>query len=134
MNDMQNILIALIVMFLLVALVAIPFLVQVWRTVREMATTLQILNRDLPAIMKNLGEISTNINRTTTTVHREVAELSLTLRKVQGVVGIFLGVADVLAHRMKSPLARSVTNSLALFKGIRAFIGVLAEKGPGNGP
>jgi len=127
---MNEILIVLVGMFLLVALVSIPFLVQVWRTVKEMATTLQILNRDLPVIMKNLEEISTNVNRTTTTVHRDVAELSLTLRRVQGIVGIFLGVADVLAHRMKFPLARTVTNSLAVFKGIQAFVGVLTDRSP----
>jgi len=127
---MNEILIALVGMFLLAALVSIPFLVQVWRTVKEMATTLQILNRDLPVIMKNLEEISTNVNRTTTTIHREVAELSLTLRRVQGIAGIFLGVTDVLAHRMKFPLVRTVTNSLAVFKGVRAFMGVLTERCP----
>lgn len=130
---MNEILIALVCMFLLTALVSIPFLIQVWRTVREMAITLQILNRDLPMIMKNLEEISTNVNRTTTTIHREVAELSLTLRRVQGIAGIFLGVTDVLTHRMKFPLARTVTNSLAVFKGVRAFLGVLTDRCPDQG-
>jgi len=127
---MNDILIVLVGMFLLFALVSIPFLIQVWRTFKEMAMTLQILNRDLPAIMKNLEEISTNVNRTTTTLNRKVTELSLTLSRIQGIAGTFLSVTDVLAHRMKFPLARTVTNSLAVFKGVRAFMGVLTDKCP----
>ena len=123
---MEIILIIVSVFFLLFAVFSIPFLIQIWRTAKGIAETLDILNRELPTIMKNLEEITTNINRTTTTVHREVAELSLTLRRVQGIVGIFLGVGEVLRHRMSFPLSRALTTSLAVIKGVRTFAGVLS--------
>jgi uncharacterized protein YoxC len=124
---MEIILIIVSVFFLLFVIFSIPFLIQIWRAAKGIAETLDILNRDLPVIMKNLEEITTNINRTTTTVHREVAELSLTLRRVQGIVGIFLGVGEVLRHRMSFPLSRALMTSLAVIKGVRTFAGVLAN-------
>jgi uncharacterized protein YoxC len=130
MTNLEIILILLSVVFLLFALLSIPFLIQIWRTAKGMGETLEILNRDLPAIMQNLEQITTNINRTTTTVHREVAELSLTLRRVQGVVGVLLGVGEVLRHRISFPLARKAMTALAVVKGVRTFIGVMTDRSP----
>ena len=127
MTNMEIILILLSVIFLLLALFSIPFLLQIWRTAKGMAETLEILNRELPVIMRNLEQITTNINRTTTTVHREIAELSLTLRRVQGIVGVFLGMGEVLRRRMSFPFAGPVMTSLAVAKGVRAFVGVLTD-------
>jgi len=130
MTTMEIILIILSVVFLLFAVFSIPFLIQIWRTAKGMAETLQHLNHGLPVIMKNLEEITTNINRTTTTVQRQVAELSLTLRRIQGIVGVFLGLEEVLRRRMSFPFARTVITSLAVVKGVRAFVGVLTDRSP----
>jgi len=130
MTTMEIILIILSVVFLLFAVFSIPFLIQIWRTAKGMAETLQHLNHGLPVIMKNLEEITTNINRTTTAVQRQVAELSLTLRRIQGIVGVFLGLEEVLRHRMSFPFARTVMTSLAVVKGVRAFVGVLTDRSP----
>ena len=45
--------------FLLIAVLSVPFLLQIWRTAKSMATTLQMLNESLPGILKNLEEITT---------------------------------------------------------------------------
>ncbi len=121
----ENILIAIGFLFLLLFFLSIPFMIEVWRTVKGMAQTLETLNRDLPAIMNNLEEITTNINRTTITVNREVTELSMTLRRMQGVVGVVLGVTDVLRRQISFPLARTLITSVAAFKGVRTFIDVV---------
>jgi uncharacterized protein YoxC len=130
MTKTEIILIVLSVIFLLFSFFSIPFLIQIWRTAKRMSETLEILNTELPVIMQNLEEITTNINRTSTTVHRQVAELSLTFRRIQGIVGIFLGVGDVLRRRMSFPFARTVMTSLAVAKGVRAFVGVLTDRFP----
>lgn len=121
----DNILIILSVAFLLFAGLCVPFLIQILRTAREMAMTLQLLNQRLPLIMKNLEEITTNINRTSTTVHRQVAEISLTLNRIQGIVGIFLGLEEVLRRRMSFPFARTFRIFMAVGKGVRVFIDYL---------
>ena len=121
----DNILIILSVAFLLFAGLCVPFLIQILRTAREMAMTLQLLNQRLPLIMKNLEEITTNINRTSTTVHRQVAEISLTLNRIQGIVGIFLGLEELLRRRMSFPFARTFRTSMAVGRGVRVFIDYL---------
>jgi len=121
----DNILILLSVAFLLFAGLCVPFLIQILRTAREMALTLQLLNQRLPLIMKNLEEITTNINRTSTTVHRQVAEISLTLNRIQGIVGVFLGLEEVLRRRMSFPFARTFRTSMAVGRGVRVFIDYL---------
>ena len=118
----DNILILLSVVFLLIAGLCIPFLIQILRTAREMALTLRLFNQRLPLIMKNLEEITTNINQTSTTVHRQVAEISLTLRRIQGIVDVFLGFEEVLRRRISFPFARTFRTSMAVGKGVRVFI------------
>ena len=121
----DNILIILSVVFLLIAGLCIPFLIQILRTAREMALTLRLFNQRLPLIMKNLEEITTNINQTSTTVHRQVAEISLTLRRIQGIVGVFLRLEEVLRRRMSFPFARTLRTSMAVGRGVRVFIDCL---------
>jgi hypothetical protein len=120
----DNILIAIGILLLILVIFLVPLIIQARRTVKGMAQTLEIINRDLPAIMKNLDEISTNLNWTTATVRSEVAELSMTIKRVQGVLGLFLGAKDVLSRRMSFPLVGAMTTAMAVFKGISAFISV----------
>ena len=126
----DNILILLSVAFLLFAGLCVPFLIQILRTAREMARTLQLLNQRLPLIMKNLEEITTNINRTSTTVHRQVAEISLTLNRIQGIIGLFLGLEEILRRRMSFPFARTLRSSMAVGRGLRVFVDYLTGGGP----
>lgn len=126
----DNILILLSVVFLLIAGLCVPFLIQILRTAREMALTLRLFNQRLPLIMKNLEEITTNINQTSTTVHRQVAEISLTLRRIQGIVGVFLGLEEVLRRRMSFPFARTLRTSMAVGRGVRVFIDCLTGDCP----
>ena len=126
----DNILILLSVVFLLIAGLCVPFLIQILRTAREMALTLRLFNQRLPLIMKNLEEITSNINQTSTTVHRQVAEISLTLRRIQGIVGVFLGLEEVLRRRMSFPFARTLRTSMAVGRGVRVFIDCLTGDCP----
>lgn len=108
---------------------SIPLLIQVLRTAREMAVTFRLLNQRLPLIMTNLEEITTNIKRTSTTVHLQVEEMSLTLRRIQGVIGLFLGVEEVIRSRMGLSLSRTLRTSMAVSKGIRVFVDSLIGGG-----
>lgn len=122
----DNILMLLSVAFLLFAGLCVPFLIQILRTAKEIACTLQLLNQRLPLIMKNIEEITTNINRTSITVHRQVDEISLTLRRIQGVIGVFLGLEEILRRRMAFPFARTLRTSMAVGRGIRVFMNSLS--------
>jgi uncharacterized protein YeeX (DUF496 family) len=129
----DKILILLSVTVLLFAGICIPFFLQIWRTARDMDETLQLLNERLPLIMKNLEEITTNINRTSTTVHREVDDIALTLRRIQGIVGVFFGLEEVLRRRMSFPVVRTIRTSMAVARGMRVFIDCLTSGSQGRG-
>ena len=128
MENLGIILIALSVAFLLIAVFSIPLFLQLWRTAKSMALTLQLLNQNLPGIMKNLEEITTNANRTTTIVTREVEELSLTIRKMQGTLGLLVGIEEIVRRNLHLAFAHKVRTSMAVAKGIRVFLDHLLSK------
>jgi uncharacterized protein YoxC len=116
--------------FLILAGFALPVLLQVLRTARSMAHTLQLLNQSLPGILKNLEEITEGINRTTAAVHRQVEELSVTVKKVQGTVSILVGLEEILRRGFRLRFARTLRASLAVARGVRVFADYLLSIRP----
>lgn len=126
---MENLGILLIaVAVLLVAAFIIPVLLQLRRTAKSMSMTLQLLNQNLPGILKNVEEMTANANRTTTIVAREVEELSLTIRKLQGTLGLIVGVEEIVRRNLHLAFAHKVRTSMAVAKGVRVFLDYLLSK------
>ncbi len=113
---------------LLIAVFSIPFFLQLWRTAKSMSLTLQLLNQNLPGILKNVEEITANANRTTTIVTREVEELSLTIRKLQGTLGLLVGVEEIVRRNLHLAFGHKVRTSMAVAKGARVFLDHLLSK------
>jgi uncharacterized protein YoxC len=112
------------VVFLLIAVLSVPFHLQTWRTAKSMATTLQMLNESLPGILKNLEEITTNINRATHTVNERIEGLSLVAHRVQGLLGMVLDIGNVLQARTRLPVFKTVRNAFAVLTGVKVFLKV----------
>ena len=116
--------------FLILAGFALPVLLQVLKTARSMAHTLQLLNQSLPGILKNLEEITEGINRTTAAVHRQVEELSVTVKKVQGTVSILVGLEEILRRGFRLSFLRTFSMGLAVARGVRVFMDHLLRDHP----
>jgi uncharacterized protein YoxC len=127
---MEIFLIALSVAVLLIAVFSIPLFLQLWRTAKSMTLTLQLLNQSLPGILKNVEEMTTNANRATTIVTREVEELSLTIRKLQGMLGFLVGIEEIVRRSIHLTFARKVRTSMAVAKGARVFLDYLLSRRP----
>lgn len=125
---MEIFLIALSVAVLLIAVCSIPLFLQLWRTAKSMTLTLQLLNQNLPGILKNLEEMTTNANRATTIVTREVEELSLTIRKLQGMLGFLVGIEEIVRRNIHLTFAHKVRTSIAVAKGARVFLDHLLSR------
>ncbi len=110
--------------FLLIAVISIPLLLQIWRTAKSMATTMQMLNESLPGILKNLEEITTSINRATHTVNEQIEGLSLVARRIQGLLGIISYIEDVLHVGARLPVIKTVRNVFAALTGVKVFLKV----------
>ncbi|MDZ4165069.1 MAG: DUF948 domain-containing protein [Smithellaceae bacterium] len=121
------------VALLLIVVFAVPFLLQLWRSAKNAAVTLEILNQRLPSILANLEEITLNVRKTTAAVNGRVEEVSAAIQKVQGFVSLVGGVNPLFLLRPRGFIGKLRT-IMALFKGINAFLYVLrtGEKAPGD--
>jgi uncharacterized protein YeeX (DUF496 family) len=96
--------------------------------VKSLDLTIQLLNQNLPGILKNLEEITTNANRTTAIVTREVEDLSRTIRKLQGTLGLLVGIEEIVRRNIHLTFAHKVRTSMAVAKGARVFFDHLLSR------
>ena len=130
MNPLYTSLVILSVAFLLIAIFSIPFLLQIWRTTKGIAETLELLNRSLPGILKNLEEITTNINRATVKVNDQIDSVSVALGKVQAIIGFVADLERIFLSGIRFPIIRSMGTGIALFKGMRVFLDAFRTQAP----
>lgn len=114
---------------LLLVLFSIPILLKLWRAASDVTVTLQTLNERLPAILKNMEEISDNINDSTTAINEQVQKYADMSQRVQLVVNeVVVGLETISPLILQSPFFRKMTNGIALVKGVRVFFDVLTGK------
>ncbi|HNY97420.1 MAG TPA: DUF948 domain-containing protein [Smithellaceae bacterium] len=117
------------VALLLLVVLSIPILLKLWRAANDVTVTLQALNERLPSILKNMEEISANINQSTTAINQSVQDYAVTVRRLHEVMGTVangLEIFSPLALRM--PLFRTVASVIPLVKGFSVFLNVLTGK------
>ena len=114
---------------LVLVIFCIPVLMQLWRTTKDVAATLETLNQSLPIILKNLEDITGNINSATSAVNQEVQNITGTIDRFQSVMkGIVDDLQSIAPAVMKLPVIQTLKNITAIAKGIRAFLDVLLVK------
>jgi uncharacterized protein YoxC len=113
------------IVFLLVAGFSIPFLLQIWRTTKGITETLQMVNESLPGILRNLEEITTNINSATHTVNEQIDGLSVVAKRIQGVLGIVIDIENLLRAGIGLPVFKTLRNAIAVVTGVKVFLKVL---------
>ena len=122
-------LVILIIILILLVIFCISILLQIWRTSKDLAMTLQTLNQSLPAILKNLEEIIININNSTSAVNRRIQNFSSTADRAQLIISDIIDNIQCFApSAMKLPILQTIKNVVAVVKGIRVFIEVLLNK------
>ena len=127
--NMEIYLLILVIIFILLAIFCIPILVQIWRTSKDLTMTLQTLNQSLPAILKNLEEITININNSTSAVNRRIQNFSNAADRSQLIISDIIDNIQYFAPiAMKLPILQTIKNVAAVLKGIRVFIDVLLNK------
>lgn len=114
--------------FLLFALFSIPTLLQIRKTAETIATTLQALNEKLPVILKNLEDITANMNQATLAVNRQIEDLSHSFRKLQKTIGFMSDLGQIVQAGVRIPFLNTLTSLAAVAKGVRVFLSVLNAK------
>jgi uncharacterized protein YoxC len=126
---LEIVLIILGIALLLLVIFCIPILLQIWRTAKDIAITLETLNKSLPLLLKNLEDITTNINNSTSVVNREIQGFSRTADRIHLVVsGIVDDIQSITPLAIQSPLYQKMKNAVAIVKGIRVFADAFMKK------
>jgi uncharacterized protein YoxC len=126
---LEIVLVILSIAFLLLMIFCIPILLQIWRTAKDITITLETLNISLPLLLKNMEDITTNINNSTNIVNREIQSFSRTADRIHSVISdIVDDVQSITPWAIKSPMFQKVKNAVAIVKGIRVFADVFMKK------
>ena len=112
------------IVFLILVAFLIPFLLQMWRSAKGITETLHTLNESLPGILKNLEEITTNINKATYTVNEQIEGLAVVTGRVQGFLSVVTDIDNILRTSLRLPVIKTVRNVLAVIAGVRVFLKV----------
>ena len=103
----------------------IPTLLQMRRTTQDLARTLETLNQSLPAILRNIEDISTNLRHTTASARTQIDGLALSVKRLQSVLmGIAAGGEQALPSLTRSPYLHALRQAVALGRAAREFLRV----------
>ena len=127
--DLKIALVILVIILIVFVIFCIPILLQIWRTSKDLTMTLQTLNQSLPTILKNLEEITTNVNSSTVVLNRRIQNSSNTADRSQLILSDIIDNIQCFAPiAMKLPIFQTIRNVAAVVKGIRVFIDVLLKR------
>ena len=123
----QTILIFMAVVLLVAVIASVPLMIQLYKTMRGISITLEILNQSLPPIMRNLEEITAHINDATVTASQRIEDISHTVKRIRSVFRVFIAIEEILRGGFGQILQKRVKTASALGKGVRVFFDVLRK-------
>lgn len=109
---------------------SIPCVLQILQAAKEMTRTISIVNEKLPAIMKNLEEVTAEAGRTTAVVNRQLEDLSQVVGKVKGALLFLVGLEEVIRRRVRLPFVPTLGTVMAVYKGVSVFLNHLLGDRP----
>ena len=116
-------LLILVVILIVIVLCCIPLLLQIWRVSKDLSQTVQTLNQSLPLILKNLEEITTNVNNSSAVVNKRLQ----TFAGASGSSGLLLNdlinnLQYIAPLALKLPIFRIGRNVMAVAIGLSVFV------------
>jgi hypothetical protein len=97
-------------------------LIQIKKTAAKAEETLCSINQSLPAVMKNLEEITARTNRIAGTVEREMDDLVLTVEKINTAMNFYLDREQIFREQVAVPFTNAFRTYGAVIKGVRVFL------------
>ena len=122
-------LLILVCVLIVLIILYIPVHMQIWRVVKNMEITLQTLNQNFPAILKNIEEVTANVNSSTAVINQKIQNFANASNRSRLLVSDLLNNIQYLTPiALKLPIFRIIGNVVAVAKGIRVFTDVLLKK------
>jgi len=122
-------LIILVCILIVLVIFCIPVLLQIWRTSKDISKTLQTLNQSFPLILKNLEEITTNVNSSSALINKKIQSFAGSSNLSNLLMSDIINNIQYWAPiALKLPIFRIIRNVVAAAKGMRVFVEVLLNK------
>ncbi len=113
---------------LLVAIFAVPTIIQIRRTAKNAEITLQAVNQNLPGILTNLDEITTNLTATSQSIHQNIDGLKEVIHKFHLVADDVVQFERLIREEIEEPILSTIGTFTGIVKGVNAFLHVLRQK------
>lgn len=119
----------LVSILIVLIILCIPVLLQIWRITKDLSMSLQTLNQSLPLILKNMEDITTNLNSSTDVINKKIQNFGNSSTLSHFLTNDLLNHLQYLAPlALKFPVFRILRNIAAVAKGMRVFAEVLLNK------
>ena len=113
---------------LILAIFAVPALLQIRRTARNVENTAKTLNQNLPGILTSLDEITTNLASSSMSLRGQVENVRLAVDKIVSIADDVVDFERNLRQTIEEPLVDTLTTFAAVVKGIRVFLDVFRSR------
>ncbi len=123
---------ALIIAIAILALVgfAIPTIIQLRRSVKKIEDLGENLDRQLPEILQNVQQITSNLSGIMDSGRRQVETVGGTIEDIKSVVDDIVGVEKKIKYSVDTRLIRSFATITAGVKAAKAFKDVMSNGSP----
>lgn len=127
--NLETALLILVGILIVLVIFCIPLLLQIWRVSKDIAQTVQTLNQSLPLILKNLEEITNNVNSSSSMINQKIQNFAGPSSGSGLLLSDLINNIQYIAPlALKLPIFRIVRNVMAVAKGLRVFVEVLLNK------
>jgi uncharacterized protein YoxC len=116
------------VSFLLLAIFAIPSLLQIRKSAKSLELTTKTLNQNLPGILTSVDELATNLAESTSSIHHHIDSMKGIIQKFENVADDVVDFERSLRAEIERPIMEIVTTVSAMVKASRVFVDALRLK------
>ena len=127
--NLDTALLILVVILIVLVIFCIPLLLQIWRVSKDISQTVQTLNQSLPLILKNLEDITNNVNSSSSVINKKIQNFAGPSSGSGLLLNDLINNIQYIAPlALKLPIFRIVRNVMAVAAGLRVFVEVLLNK------
>lgn len=113
---------------LLLAIFAVPTILQIRRTAKSAEITFKTVNQNLPGILTNLDEITTNLTATSQSIHQNIDGFKEVIHKFHLVADDVVQFERVVREEIEEPILNTIGTFTGIVKGVNAFFEVWRKK------
>ncbi|HNY51212.1 MAG TPA: DUF948 domain-containing protein [Smithella sp.] len=127
--NLDTALLILVGILIVLVIFCIPLLLQIWRVSKDISQTVQTLNQSLPLILKNLEDITNNVNSSSSVINKKIQNFAGPSSGSGLLLNDLINNIQYIAPlALKLPIFRIVRNVMAVAAGLRVFVEVLLNK------